>query len=66
MLVDHLLESAVSMDSVQIPSRVKNCHWVFGGVISVSKLNSGTVVFRLPGCCFRKLCSNGLICSQKS
>lgn len=66
MLVDHLLESAVSLDSVQIPSRVKNCHWVLGGVISVSKLNSGAVVSRAPGCCFRKLCSKGLTCSQKS
>lgn len=65
MLVDYLLENAISIDSIQIPSKVISCNWVFGWVISTSILNTDAVVFRLPDCRFQKLCGNELFCFLK-
>lgn len=58
--VDYLLESAISINSIQIPARVKNCNWVFAWVVSVSKLKRYAVVSRPPDDHFRKLGNNGL------
>lgn len=66
MLVYCSLESAMSINSVQIPSRVIYCNWAFGCIFSMCKLNRGAVVCRLPECCFRKLCSSRWFYSWKS